>query len=205
METRYKIYPDVKIGKNAEINEFVVIGVPPKDKNKDKNKSGQETVIGDNAVIRSHSVIYRGNKIGDDFQTGHSTQIRENNVIGNNVSIGTKTVVEHNVEIGDNVRIHSQAFIPEFSRLEKDCWIGPNVVLTNALYPTFKGVKENLKGPVIKRGAIVGANSTILPGLVIGENSLIGAGSVVTKDVPPNKVVLGNPAKVTKNISEVGY
>ena len=197
--TMIKIYKNVKIGKNAEIGEFVIIGAPPRG----KGDGEIETVIGDNAVIRSHTVIYAGNKIGDNFQTGHAVNIREENEIGNNVSIGTKSVVEHHVKIEDNARIHTQAFVPEFCILRKDCWIGPNAVLTNALYPKSPGAKKSLNGVIIGENAKIGANATLLPGVKIGKDSLVGAGSVVVKDVPPGKVVVGNPARVIKDISSI--
>jgi len=195
MTKTYKIFSGVKLGKNVEISDFVIIGFPVKEKN--------PTFIGDNAIIRSHTVIYMGNKIGDNFQTGHGVMLREKNEIGNSVSIGTGSNIEHHVKIGNNVRIHSNVFIPEFSILEDDCWIGPNVVFTNALHPLCPKVKECLKGPVIKKGAKIGANSTLLPGVIVGEYALVGAGSVVTKDVPPYKVVVGNPAKVIKDVREL--
>jgi acetyltransferase-like isoleucine patch superfamily enzyme len=150
-------------------------------------------------------VIYAGNVIGDHFQTGNKVNIRELNRIGDNVSVGTLSVIEHHVEIGNNVRIHSQAFIPEFSVLEDNVWIGPNVVLTNAKYPLSPGVKEALQGPRIKRGAKIGANATILPGVVIGENALVGAGAVVVQDVPDEAVVVGNPARMIRQLSELPY
>lgn len=196
-----KIYKNVKIGKNCRIENYVIIGIPPRGK-----KSGDiETKIGDNSIIRSHTVIYAGNKIGHNFQTGHGVMIRESNEIGNNVSIGTSSVVEHHVLIKSNVRIHTQAFIPEFSVLEEGSWIGPNVVITNAKYPLSPNAKKELKGATIKKNAKIGANSTLLPGIEIGENSLIGAGSVVTKDIPPNKVVVGNPAKIIRDVGDLPY
>ena len=182
------------------IEEFCVIGVPSK-----QAPAGIETRIGEGARIRSHTVIYVRNIIGTNFVTGNKVNIRELNRIGNDVSIGTLSVVEHHVEIGNRVRIHTQAFIPEFSVLEDDCWIGPNVVLTNAKYPLSPGVKEALKGPRIRRGAKIGANATILPGVVIGENALVGAGSVVVADVPDNAVVAGNPARLIKTIDQLPY
>ncbi len=197
----YKIFKNVKLGKKAEIGDFVLIGVAPRGK-----KDGElKTIIGDNAVIRSHTVIYAGNKIGKNFQTGHSAMIREENEIGNDVSIGTQSIVEHNVKIGNRVRIHSGAFIPEYTTLEDDCWIGPKVCFTNAPHPKAPRAKEYLKGPIVKKHAKIGANSIILPGVTIGVNSLVGAGSVVTKDVPANKVVAGNPAVVIKDIEELKY
>jgi acetyltransferase-like isoleucine patch superfamily enzyme len=164
-----------------------------------------ETVLGSEVLLRSHTVIYAGNVIGDSFQTGNKVNIRELNCIGDNVSVGTLSVIEHHVEIGNNVRIHSQAFIPEFSVLEDDTWIGPNVVLTNAKYPLSRGVKESLKGPRIKRGAKIGANATILPGVVIGEHALVGAGAVVVRDVPAGVVVAGNPARIIRQIADLPY
>ena len=197
----HKLYPNVQIGKNAVIEEYVIIGVPPRGK-----KPGElSTIIGDDAVIRSHTVIYAGNKIGRNFQTGHHVLVREENEFGDNVSIGSSSVIEHHIRMGNNVRIHSQAFVPEMSVLEDGAWIGPNAVITNAAYPLSPNVKNELKGALIKKNAKVGANATLLPGVTIGENSLVGAGAVVTKDVPANKVVAGNPAKIINDVSNLPY
>jgi len=194
----YKIYTNVKLGKNVEIGDFCIIGLPPKGK-----RDGElETTIGDNAIIRSNSIIYAGNIIGNDFQTGHHSMLRENNRIGDNVSIGTHSCVEHHVDIQDKVRIHSGVFVPEYSVLEEGCWLGPQVVLTNAKYPLSKNVKQNLRGPRIGKKAKIGANVTVLPGIEICENCLIGAGSVVVKNAPANKILVGNPAKVIGDIGE---
>jgi acetyltransferase-like isoleucine patch superfamily enzyme len=189
-----KIYSNVRLGNNVVIEDFCIIGAPF------KGQKDEETIIGDNAVIRSHTVIYAGNKIGNNFQTGNKANIRELNVIGDDVSIGTLSVLEHHVVIEDSVRIHSQAFIPEFSVLKKNCWIGPNVVITNAKYPKSPDVKNTLKGAIIEESAKIGANSTILPGLVIGKNALVGAGSVVTRNVEENHIVAGNPAAFIREI-----
>jgi acetyltransferase-like isoleucine patch superfamily enzyme len=194
----YIIYPNVKLGKNVRIGEFCIIGLPPKG----KSEGEIETVIGDNSEIRSNTVIYAGNIIGSNFQTGHHVMIREDNWIGNNVSVGTGSCIEHHIEIKDGVRIHSRVFIPEYSLLEEECWLGPGVVLTNAKYPRSVGVKQSLKGAHVCRRAKIGANVTLLPGLEIGENCLVGAGSVVVKDVPPGKIVVGNPAKIIGDIKE---
>lgn len=198
-EQKTEIYPNVFFADEPTVGAFVIIGEPPRGK-----ISGElETRIGARAVIRSHTVIYAGNVIGDDFQTGHGVLIREENEIGNNVSIGSHTIVEHHVKIGNNARLHSNVFVPEFSILEENCWLGPNVVVTNARYPQSKNVKKDLRGAHIKRGAKIGANATLLPGVVIGENALVGAGAVVTRDVPDGAVVAGNPARVIKMIDAI--
>jgi hypothetical protein len=89
--------------------------------------------------------------------------------------------------------------------LNPNVWIGPNVVITNAKYPRSPLVKENLKGALVRRGAKIGANATLLPGIEIGANALVGAGSTVTKDVPADAVVAGNPARIIKTMSELPY
>lgn len=186
-----QILENVEFKGDYKVEEFCIIG-----KVSNNLSAGSKTVFGSSANIRSHCVIYSGNIIGENFQTGHNVLVRESNTIGDNVSIGSHSVVEHHVIIGDKVRIHSQAFIPEESILEEGAWIGPNVVITNARYPTSRDVKEKLKGAWVGKGAIIGANSTILPGLKIGDGAIIGAGSVVTKDVPAGAVVAGNPARI---------
>jgi acetyltransferase-like isoleucine patch superfamily enzyme len=196
-----RIYENVKFGENCKIGDNVIIGEPPA-----MAKPGElETIIGNNAVIRSHTIIYAGNEIGDNFRTGHHVMIRENNIIGNDCSIGTGSILEHSIKLYDGVRIHSQAFIPEFTILKSKAWIGPNVVITNAPHPTAPQAKEYLQGVIVEEYARVGANSTILPGVTIGKNALVGAGSVVTRDIPEDSVSVGNPAKVIKKIQELEY
>ena len=196
-----RVYQNVLLGADSVVEDFCIVGVPPRG-----SQDGElETNIGEGAHLRSHTIVYAGNRIGSHFQTGNKVNIRELNEIGDNVSIGTLSVIEHHVRIGNNVRIHSQVFVPEYSILEDGAWLGPNVVLTNAKYPLSPGAKENLKGPTIGKGAKIGANTTILPGVVIGRNALVGAGSVVVKDVPENGVVVGNPARLLKNITTLPY
>jgi acetyltransferase-like isoleucine patch superfamily enzyme len=197
----YRIHENVTLGEGSFVEDYCIVGSPPRGV-----RDGElATIIGEGATIRSHTVIYAGNAIGRHFQTGNKVNIRESNHIGDDVSVGTLSVIEHHVEIADNVRIHTQVFIPEFSVLEEGCWIGPNVVLTNAKYPLSPGVKDRLAGPVIRKGAKIGANATLLPGVVIGENALVGAGAVVVHDVPAGTVVAGNPARVIGQVSNLPY
>jgi len=193
------IYPNVILEDDITIGLFVIIGEPSRG-----NLPGElPTKIGKNAVIRSHTVIYAGNVIGYDFQTGHNVLIREENNIGNNVSIGSHSIIEHHVKIGDNVRIHSNTFIPEYSIIDDGAWIGPCVVFTNARYPRSKTVKENLSGPHVQSNAKIGAGAVLLPGIIIGQGALIGAGSVVVSNVPDGVLVVGNPARMIKYTRDI--
>jgi acetyltransferase-like isoleucine patch superfamily enzyme len=188
------IYPNVILGNDVVVEEYCLIGLPF------EGMKDEQTVIGSGSVIRSGTYIYAGNQIGKNFQTGNKANIRELNQIGDNVSIGTLSVIEHHVSIHNGVRIHSQVFIPEYSTLNKNCWLGPNVVITNALYPKHPDVKKQIKGAHIKENAKIGANSTILPGVSIGRDTLIGAGSIVTKDIVGGVIAFGNPAQVIREI-----
>ena len=134
----WRVHHGALLGSNIEIGDFVIIALPLHDAQRGKLK----TVIGENAVIRSHTAIYEGNHIGDNFVTGHGVMIREGNETGDNVSIGSHSVLEHHSTIGHGVRIQSQAFIPEYSGIAERCWVGPNAVLTNALYPLSQRTKE---------------------------------------------------------------
>lgn len=193
------LYPNVSLGEASTIDEFVLLGVAPRG----YQPGDMETRIGPETHIRSHTVIYAGNIIGAHFQTGHGVMIRELNEIGDDVSIGTHSIIEHHVQIGQRVRIHSNVFIPEFSILEEGAWVGPNAVFTNARYPLSLSAKANLQGPHLLPQAKIGANVTLLPGVVIGRGALVGAGSVVIRDVPDGKIVVGNPARIIGDISEL--
>lgn len=190
------IHPHVTLGEGATLGPFAVIGEPPRG----RAAGDLPTVIGASAVIRSHAVIYAGNVIGVRFQAGHGALVREENRIGDDVSIGSHSVVEHHVVLADRVRIHSNAFIPEFSVLDEGAWVGPGVILTNAAYPLSPSAKANLRGPHLLAGAKIGAGAVLLPGVTIGRNALVGAGAVVTHDVPDYSVVAGNPARVMGDV-----
>ena len=195
----FKLHPNVQIGGGAEIGDWCIIGEPPKGR-----ASGElETVIGAGAIVRSHTVIYAGNQIGAHFMTGHGVLVREGNIIGQRVSIGSHSIIEHHVRLGDRVRVHSGAFIPEFSELAEDAWIGPHVVFTNVLHPLCPEVPKCIKGPTVGRGVKIGAHATVLPAVTIGEMAVVAAGSVVTRDVPARAVVAGNPARIVKTIDEL--
>ena len=192
-------FPNVLLGPGTRVQAFCILGEAAKGR-----QPGEDpVVIGPEGTIRSHTTIYAGVRIGARVQTGHSVLIREYTRIGDDCSIGSGSVIEFAVIIGDRVRLHSQCFVPEYSVLEDDCWLGPRVVLTNARFPRSRRAKDTLEGVRICRLAKIGANATLLPGVVIGEGALVGAGAVVTRDVAPDTVVVGNPARPLCRASEL--
>jgi acetyltransferase-like isoleucine patch superfamily enzyme len=179
------------------LGDFVIIGLPPVP----SDPCCWETEIGPGAFIRSHSVIYAGNRIGARLRTGHAVLIRELNEIGDDMSMGSHSEIAHHVRLGNRVTIHSNAFIPEYTILDDDSWIGPHAVLTNDPYPQSGNSAK--RGPHVLANARIGANATLLPGVVVGRNALVGAGAVVVRDVPDGTVVVGNPARVIKKVADL--
>jgi len=199
MNATCKVFPNVRLGEAAELDDFLVLGCPPAG----AGPGHLALTVGKGARLRSHSVFYAGTRIGDDFQCGHGALVREHCEIGDGCSVGSGTVVEFRVRMGDRVRIHSNCFIPEYSVLEDECWLGPNVVLTNAPYPGSRRAKETLQGVLVGSRARIGANVTVLPGVRIGAGALVGAGSVVTRDVPPGRVAVGCPARLVGLVKDL--
>ena len=163
-----------------------------------------DLVLGRGARLRSGTVVYAGSTIGDDFETGHNVTIREQSQIGDGVSIWTNTVVDYGCRIGDRVKIHSNCYISQRTVLEDDAFLAPGVTLANDLYPGYASSAEVMAGPYIEAGAQLGVNVTVLPYVRIGARAIVGAGAVVTKDVPPDSIVYGNPATVARARTDLG-
>jgi len=140
--------------------------------------------------------------IGEGTYVWQFSIILKEAVIGANCNINCHVFIENDVIIGDNVTVKAGVQIWDGLRIEDNVFIGPNVTFTNDAFPRSKQYQENVLQTFIRKGASIGANSTILGGITIGENALIGAGSVVTKDVPANELWVGNPARKVKNIND---
>lgn len=160
----------------------------------------QPTTIGSNARIRSGTVIYTNVCIGDHLETGHNVVIREESSIGHHLSIWNNSTIDYGCVIGNHVRIHTNVYVAQFTVIEDDVFLAPGVTIANDPHPICTLC---MSGPTIKRGARIGVNATLLPRITIGEHALVGAGSVVTRDVPDGAVVVGNPARVVKGVDEL--
>ena len=188
----------LELGNNCLIDPTVSIGEIP-----ERKIDSIYLKIGQNSTIRSHSVIYAGSKLGNSFNSGHNVIIREENEIGDNVMVWSNSIVDYGCKIGNRVKIHSLVYIAQFTIIEDDAFLAPGVITGNDLHPGCDKSKECLKGPVIKKNAQIGLNCTILPYVTIGEYAVIGAGSVVTRDIPDKKLAYGIPARVICDINEI--
>ena len=140
--------------------------------------------------------------IGENTNIWQFCVVLPNAKIGKNCNICSHCFIENDVVIGDNVTIKNGVHIWDAIEIEDNVFIGPNVTFTNDLQPSSKNHPKEFLKTIICKGASIGANATILPGITLGINCLVGAGAVVTKDVPDNALVVGNPAKITKYIEK---
>jgi len=152
--------------------------------------------LGHDCIVRAHTIIYGDVTIGDGFRSGHHALIREHTTIGDYVLVGTGAVVDGQVSIGDYVSIQSRVYIPTHTTIGNHVFIGPCAVLTNDKYPVRQRAPYRPLGPTLADHVSIGANATILPGVVLGEGAMVAAGSVVTKDVPPWTLAVGSPARI---------
>lgn len=199
-----EIYGNSTIGKNTYMGKNLIIGYPGKDELEYLVKNELEKIkgakIGNNCILRDYGVIYSNAVLGNNIKTGHYVIVREYTTVGDNTLIGSGTVIEDRCKIGKNVSIQSNVYIPTNTVIEDYVFLGPNATLTNDKY-MGRG-KVELVGPIIEKGARIGANSTILPGIRIGRDSLVAAGAVVTKNVAPYTIVAGIPAKKISAVPE---
>ncbi|MFC1524754.1 DapH/DapD/GlmU-related protein [Planctomycetota bacterium] len=193
------------LGDNIQIGEYSVIGKQPMVaaiSAMTKSKELPIAEIGDETIIGSSVIIYRGCRIGKRVLVADAASVREEVNIGDETIIGRSVTIENKTKVGTKCKIQTNAYICALSEIGDGCFVAPCVAFTN---DNFLGrTKERFKyhkGVVMHRGARIGANATILPGITIGEDGLVGAGSVVTHDVPARKIVIGSPARVVKDVS----
>ena len=194
------IYDNVVIGDNTIICNDCVIGEPLNSyySNIDTYEN-PETIIGNNSLIRSHTIVYAGNKMSDNFQCGHRVTIREYTVFGKNCSLGTLDDIQGYSEFGDYCRLHSNVHIGQKSKLGNFVFVYPYVIFTNDPTPP----SDICVGPMVDDFSQIATGSILLPGVKIGKHCLVGAGSIVGKNVEDYQLVVGIPAKVKKDVREV--
>ena len=190
------IYDNVVVEDNVTISHNCVIGEPLNDYYSNPEYKNPETVIGAGSLIRSHAIIYAGNRLGDNVQTGHRITLRENNIIGNHTVIGLLSDIQGNVKIGDYCRLYSNVVISSEVVIGNYVFLYPFVVITNDPYPP----SNDLKGSTIGDYSVIATHGIVLSGISIGSNCLIGAGSLVTTSIPDYSIAVGNPVKIEMDI-----
>jgi acetyltransferase-like isoleucine patch superfamily enzyme len=199
------VYPGTVLGEGVKVLENAVVGKQPSlsPRSTAKRDPLPPAEIGDGTVVSTGAIVFAGSTIGARVILGDQSCVRERVRIGDDVVLGRGSLVENDTTIGALTKIQAEAYITAYSTLEENVFIAPCVVTTN---DNFMGRTERrhelMKGPTIRRGARIGGGAILCPGIEIGEEAFVGAGAVVTRDVPPRVVVVGTPARVLRDVPD---
>jgi acetyltransferase-like isoleucine patch superfamily enzyme len=199
------VYPGTLIGEGCKILDAAVVGKQPTLSPRSTTKSEElpPLELGDGTIISTGAIVFAGTRIGARVIVGDQACVRERCKIGDDVVIGRGALVENDTTVGALTKIQAMAYITAYSLLEEQVFIAPGVQTTN---DNFMGRTERRhelrRGPAIRRGARIGGGAVLCPGIEIGEEAFVGAGSVVVEDVPPRVVVVGNPARILREVPE---
>ncbi len=199
------VHPGTVLGEGVKVLEYAVVGKQPSlsPRSTAKREPLEPTVIGDGTIVSTGAVVFAGSRIGARVILGDQSCVRERVTVGDDVVIGRGVLVENDTTIGALTKIQAEAYITAYSTLEEQVFVAPCVVTTN---DNFMGRTERrhelIKGPTIRRGARVGGGAILCPGVEIGAEAFVGAGAVVTRDVEPHMLVVGNPARVLRQVPE---
>jgi acetyltransferase-like isoleucine patch superfamily enzyme len=199
------VYPGTVLGEGVKVLENAVVGKQPalSPRSTAKREELPPAELGPSTIVSAGAIVFAGTRIGARVIVGDQACVRERVEVGDDVVTGRGSLVENDTTIGALTKIQAHAYITAYSTLEAEVFIAPCVVTTN---DDFMGRTERrhalVKGPTIRRGARVGGGAVLCPGVEIGEEAFVGAGAVVTKDVPSRAVVVGNPARVLRDVPE---
>jgi len=199
------VYPGTVLGDGVRILEHAVVGKQPalSPRSTAKRDALHPTTIGDGTIVSTGAIVFAGSTIGARVILGDQSCVRERVTVGDDVVLGRGSLVENDTTIGAMTKIQAEAYITAYSTLEEHVFVAPCVVTTN---DNFMGRTEQrhelMKGPTIRRGARIGGGAVLCPGIEIGEEAFVGAGAVVIKDVPARVIVVGNPARVLRDVPE---
>jgi acetyltransferase-like isoleucine patch superfamily enzyme len=199
------VYPGTVLGEDVKVLENAVVGKQPSlsPRSTAKREPLPPTEIGDGTIVSTGAVVFAGSRIGARVVLGDQSCVRERVQVGDDVVLGRGSLIENDTTVGARTKIQAEAYITAYSLLEDDVFIAPCVVTTN---DNFMGRTERrhdqIKGPTIRHGARIGGGAIICPAVEIGEEAFVGAGAVVTKDVPARMLVVGNPARVIRAVNE---
>ena len=199
------VHEGTVLGEGVRVLEHAVVGKQPtlSPRSTATREPLAPTTIGDGTIVSTGAIVFAGSAIGARVILGDQSCVRERVEVGDDVVLGRGSLIENDTTVGARTKIQADAYVTAYSVLEDDVFIAPCVVTTN---DNWMGRTEqrfgNVKGPTIRRGARVGGGAILCPGIEVGEEAFVGAGAVVTKDVPPRTVVVGNPARVLREVPD---
>jgi UDP-2-acetamido-3-amino-2,3-dideoxy-glucuronate N-acetyltransferase len=197
------VYPGTIVPDDCTILDYAVVGKPPtlSPRSTARREELPPLELGPGTVVSTGAIVFAGTRIGARVIVGDQACVRERCSVGDDVVVGRGSLVENDTTVGARTKIQAMAYITAYSMLEEDVFIAPCVQTSN---DNFMGRTERRhelrRGPTIRRGARIGAGAVLCPAVEIGEEAFVGAGAVVVKDVPPRVVVVGNPARVLREV-----
>jgi acetyltransferase-like isoleucine patch superfamily enzyme len=197
------VYPGTMVGEGCKILDYAVVGKQPTlgPRSTAERDELPPLELGAGTVVSTAAIVFAGTTIGERAIIGDQACVRERCNIGDDVVIGRGALVENDTTVGSLTKIQADAYVTAYTTVEDGVFIAPRVITTN---DNFMGRTEKRhalrKGPTIRRGARVGAGAVLCPAVEIGEEAFVGAGAVVVGDVPPRVVVVGNPARVLREV-----
>jgi acetyltransferase-like isoleucine patch superfamily enzyme len=199
------VHEGTVLGEGVKVLEHAVVGKQPtlSARSTAKREALPAAEIGAGTVISTGAIVFAGTRVGARVILGDQSCVRERVTIGDDVVIGRGSLVENDTSIGAMTKIQADAYITAYSTLEEHVFVAPRVVTTNDNFMgRTEGRHQLIKGPTIRRGARIGGGAILCPGIEVGEDAFVGAGAVVTKDVPPRVVVVGSPARVLREVPD---
>lgn len=198
------VHADTQVGNDVRIDDHATLGkLPMKAANSATTKEQDlpPLTVGDTCIVGTGVVLYRGATIDARVLMADLCTVRENVSVGRGTIVGRGVTVENFCTVGRFCKLESECYITAYSTLEDRVFVAPGVVTSNDNYVGRTAERfKHFKGVTVRRGGRIGAGSVLLPGIVVGEDALVAAGSVVTRDVPARKVVMGSPARVVRDV-----
>jgi acetyltransferase-like isoleucine patch superfamily enzyme len=198
------VYPGTVLGEGCKILDYAVVGKQPtlSPRSTTKFEELPPLQLGPGTIVSTGAIVFAGSRVGARVIVGDQACLRERCEVGDDVVIGRGSLLENDTTVGARTKIQAMAYVTAYSTLEEDVFIAPCVQTSN---DNFMGRTERRhelrKGPTIRRGARVGVGAVLCPAVEIGEEAFVGAGAVVVTDVAPRVVVVGNPARVLREVS----
>jgi acetyltransferase-like isoleucine patch superfamily enzyme len=198
------VYPGTIVGDGCKILDYAVVGKQPtlSPRSTAKPEALPPLELGAGTIVSTGAIVFAGTTIGARVIVGDQACVRERVEIGDDVVIGRGALVENDTSVGALTKIQADAYITAYSTLEDNVFIAPCVITTNDNFMGRTDRRHALRrGPTIRRGARIGGGAVLCPAVEIGEEAFVGAGAVVIGDVPPGVVVVGNPARVLRDVA----
>jgi len=198
------VHDGVVIGDGCVIQDGAVLGKPPALAPTSSSPRGHldPLVIEAGATICTQAIVFAGTVIGAGAIVGDQAYVRERTRVGANTVVGRASTVDNDVVIGARVRLQSNVYVTAFSEIDDDVFVGPCAMTTNDDTMARRAPDDPMQGARLRRACRVGGGAVILPGVEVGEEAFVAAGAVVTRDVPPHKVVWGVPARIVRDVPE---